>query len=447
MRLERLRYLVLLLPVLGLMVSVYAGWPGGISPDAGVTIREGLHVQFSGYQEPLWGLTWAIPLALFPLSTTVALFYLLQVLAYWLTFALFAYASLRERSLVLGLLAALVGFLPPLFDFVVMIESNMQTGIAWALAIALAYAFPGKRTLALCLLLCFYGYIARSGMIVAVAPAVLACVLLCRPGLPKRSAVLYSVGSAAGFALLSFTVTQLFLGAPTRAQVLSVSQLFDIAGVYRKTGTHCIPASLVPDTTTATAILAEYDPGLVSSIIWSNSKGGFRLPSSRSELADLKNCWLLTIRRHPAEFFQVKARFARMFLMIGTDWAPAILPDYAANVGLGLSVPDNAAWRTIRKYVERSGRWLVWKGWFWLLLAGLGCAAASAFRGERKHAALAVYAAALGSLIPHFVLGQAVLSRYFFLPGMLYVACLLLLGSHFLAAWRTRGASSIEQQP
>jgi hypothetical protein len=70
----------------------------------------------------------------------------------------------------------------------------------------------------------------------------------------------------------------------------------------------------------------------------------------------------------------------------------------------------------------------VWKGWFWLLLCGASCALALALGFARAGAAGGVYAAAVGTLVPHLAFGQGALSRFYFLPYMLCIACLLVLG-------------------
>lgn len=449
------RLLVFVPPALGFVVTILAGWPGGISPDMANTISEGTYFKFEGHQEPFFGLVWAGVLALFRLPTAVAIFYVLQNIGFWLAFALLAHRALQEGSPLMAVLDAIAGFLPPLFCFVVMVESNIQVGVAWFLALAIACAFPARRALFACIPLIFYGYIARSGMIVAVAPMLFACFLLTAPDLSKLRAAAYCIAGAATFFMITLTVEKLFLGAPTRGHVLSVSELFDMAGIYEKTGTHCVPASVVPASTTAEAIMSEYDPRLVGSIIWGNSKGGFILPCSAKGYARLKSRWIRTIVDHPVEYLEVKARFARLFLMIGVDMPVGLFPEFGSNKSLGLPVPDNPLRDASRQYGDTTATTLLWKGWFWLLVSGLVCAASLALGAARAHAGLAIHGGALCSLVPHLVFGQAAVCRYYFLPYSLGLASLLLLGHPLFVAigqrWaRWRSAPSIAdrwQQP
>jgi hypothetical protein len=427
--LRALRVLIFVPPILGWGVSLYAGWPGGISPDMANTIDEGRNFYFSGHQQPMFGLVWAAAQALFPIPVCVAIFFVVQTSAYWLAFALFAHALTGEAALITALFASVAGFLPPLLDFVVMVESNIQVATAWLLAVALAYAFPSRRTMWICMGLGFYGFITRSGMVIAVAPVLFACYMLTRPQSRLREIALRSAVSTAVFSLISVVITTFALGNPTRDRVLAVSQIFDIAGLYQKTGQHCVPPSMVPNTTSAEAIMAEYDPGLVGSIIWINSKGGFKLPESPEGFAALRSCWVQSIQNHPAEYVGVKARFARLFLMIGVEWAPGTVPDYSSNAQYGLTRPNNPLWTGLQAYIERSRTTLIWKGWFWLAIVGIANATGLARGFPLAPAAAALYLSALCSIVPHFLLGQAALSRYYFLPYILCVASLLLLSS------------------
>jgi hypothetical protein len=72
---------------------------------------------------------------------------------------------------------------------------------------------------------------------------------------------------------------------------------------------------------------------------------------------------------------------------------------------------------------------VVWKGWFWLLLTGGACALAFVLGRPGSIAATAVFVGAFGTLVPHFIAGQAARSRYYFLPYILCVTSLMVLGA------------------
>ena len=425
------RILALAMTVVGCSVTIVAGWPGGISPDMASTLTEARDFAFYGAQSPMFGLAWSLPLAVLPLAVAVGVGYTLQALAYWSTFALLAHASLRHGRRVMALIAALAGFLPPLFGFTVMLESNVQVSAAWGLAITLAYALPGRRTLMVCLPLVFYGYIARYGMIAALTPVLFACLSLARADGPWKRTLRDSLGVTVAFVVVAIGITALLPGPPSRTRVLGVTKLVDLAGVYDSTGTHCIPAAFVPATTTAEAIMAKYDPSLGAALIFDNTPR-FQLPESHAPYEALTRCWIDTLSTHPREYLAVKARYALIFLMVGVEWAPATRPDYAANASLGLSIPDHRLTQATKAYIERSRTSIVWKGWFWFLVAAIVVGLAVARRHPHRAAAVALYAGAVGTLIPQVVAGTAALARYYVPTFMI-----LILAMMITAGWPT----------
>jgi hypothetical protein len=425
---NRLLALLFLPVVFGFVATVVAAWPGAISPDMESTIREAEAFTFWGHQEPMSGFVWSPVVALCSVPVSVAVFYLAQLAAFWLTFALFIKGALRERQVFAAMLGSVLGFLPPLFCFTSMIESNMQVGVAWSLAVAIASVSQSRRAQLASAFLLFYGFCARSGMIVAIPPVMFACVMLHRPEFSKRRAAMWSVVGSAGFGALAFLVTTVLLGSPSRDRVLGVSQLFDMAGVYQKTGTHLIPPALVPEGATAEEILVLYEPALCSPIFWrGDNKPVFKLPSTREEGASLGAAWLETIKRNPAAYFAVKARYAALFLMIGVEWPQGFYPDISRNAALGLGEPGGDGWTLINDYARSTATTLLWKGWFWFALTGVICFVACLLRAPRALAAAAVYAGAICNMAPQLLFGQAALVRYYFAPYILCVCSLLLL--------------------
>ena len=268
-------------------------------------------------------------------------------------------------------------------------------------------------------------------MIFSVGPMIFACLMLAEPQRRLRRAATLAAIGAVGIAVAAFLLTVLFLGGPNRNSVMAVVQLFDISGVYQQTGSHCIPPALVPSSTTAEQILSRYDPGLVGEIVWSGTND-FRLPGSPAEYASLRQCWTETVRRHPREFLWGKVRYFMIFLMVGVEFAPATDTDVSGNARVGIARPDNVLKAGMQTYVERSRDSLVWKGWFWLLLTGAACVAAGLRNRRQSVPGVALYTAVLGTLIPHALFGTTAVSRFYFLPFLLCVACLI-------ALWPTRG--------
>lgn len=435
---SRLRYLLFFPPAVALVLAFVSGWPGGVSPDMRTTIHEGRDFAFWGHQEPMFGFLWAgVQLFASPQFAVPACF-VLQSLAYWAAWLLIAREGLRAGSVVTAALAVAGGFVPPLLSFTVMVESNIESAIAWMLALALAASCRSRRSLVLCGVCLWIGFAIRSGMVVAVVPVAFACLLLRRPEIKKWKALATALAIAVVFQGVSFAITKTVLGAPTRDSVLSVSQAFDMAGIYRETGVHHVPAFMVPEGQTAEAIFAEYDPANCSGLFWrGDGKPTLRLPQNPDEGAQVRAAWLRTLGEFPGAWLKVKLRYAGVFLMCGVEWPAGIWPEFGANADVGLGRPEAAADATpLGRYSAWTATTVLWKGWFWLLAAGAIVVAGVLARAPRATAAAAIYLGAVCSLVPHFLFGQAALCRYYFLPYSLCIMSMLLVLPGLLARLR-----------
>lgn len=438
---SRLRYLLFLPPAVALVVALVSGWPGAVSPDMRTTIQEGRDFAFWGHQEPMFGFLWAgIQLIASPEIAVPACF-VLQSVAYWAAWLLLAREGLRAGSVVAAVLAVAGGFVPPLLCFTVMVESNIESAIAWIVAVALAASCRSRASLVLCGVCLWIGFAIRSGMVVAVVPVAFACLVLRIPEIKKWKALATALAIAVVFQGFSFAITKTVLGAPTRDSVLSVSQAFDMAGIYRETGVHHVPAFMVPEGHTAEAIFAEYDPANCSGLFWrDDGKPTLRLPQNADEGAQVRSAWLRTLGEFPGAWLDVKLRYAGLFLMVGVEWPAGIWPEYGANADIGLSRPEAPDATLLCRYGGRTVTTVLWKGWFWLIAAGAFVLAGLLTRAPRATACAAIYVAGICALVPHFLFGQATLCRYYFLPYSLCIASILLVLPGLLAMLRGKRA-------
>jgi hypothetical protein len=427
---SRFRYLLVLPPAVALALLLVAGWPGGVSVDTSVSINEGRTFQFWGHQEPMCGLLWAGLQAVMKVHTAVAVCFVLQVTLYWIAFLLLAREALRAGSIVTAVLAVLGGFLPPLVCFTVNLESNVLCGIAWLGALSVAASVRSRLGLVACGLLLWLGFVVRSGMIVPLVPVAFACAALARPQWSKWRSLGLAIGIGIAFQGVSFAVTKTLLGAPTRDSVLSISQVFDMAAVYHETKVHHVPTFLMADGHqghAAEEVFAHYRQDSVVGMFWRrDGKPVFRPVRNPEEGAQLRAAWLQTIREFPGAYLVTKLRYARLFLGIGVEWAAGFWPDFDANERLELfkpKVPETL----FGVYASWTATSLLWKAWFWALLAGVVVLAGAMRRAARTAPAVALYLGGIGGFVPQFLFGQAVLCRYYFLPFSLFVASILLV--------------------
>lgn len=433
---SRLRHVLWLPPVLAFAFMLVMGWPGGVSVDMLTSIEEGRYFRFWGHQEPMCGLIWAVIQAVLPdglvapatdVQVAVVGFFVLQTLLYWLAFLLLAREALRAGSVVAALLSLACGFLPPLLCFSVMVESNIQSGIAWVAALAIAASLRSRIAVLAWMALLWFGFLIRSGMIVPLVPVAFACAALAWPHWSRWRVLGAAIGIGIAFQGISFTVTKTLLGAPTRDSVLSVSQVFDMAAVHQETGVHHVPSFMVPEGHTAEEVFTHYRPESVSNMFWrGESKSVFRLPKTPEEGAQVRAAWLQTIREFPGAWCSVKLRYAGIFLGLGVEWPGGFWPDYGANERLGLGKVDVPK-SPIGVYATKTATSLVWKGWFWILLAGCLVLAGAVRRSARTAPAVALYLGGILGFVPHFLFGQAALCRYFFLPFALLLASILVV--------------------
>jgi hypothetical protein len=220
-----------------------------------------------------------------------------------------------------------------------------------------------------------------------------------------------------------------------------VSQLFDMAGIYERTGVHHVPKEFVTPGHEPEEVLAQYDPALCVPLLWrSDDKPVFRLPSNREEAKVIRDAWMQTIREQPWAWLEVKARFAGLFLMVGVDWAMDCIPMFDRNQDFALSRPEDPSKAPLGLYAAKTARWLVWKGWFWLLVTGSIVVAAMVRRSARAMEAAALFLGCVCVMAPHLLLGQGALARYQFLPYVLSLVGALLVLPGLLARLK-RGAS------
>jgi len=428
-------------PALGCAAVLWFAWPGSISVDTAAIVLEAERSAFSGHQEPMYGFLWSLVLGLLPAQVALVGCFILQVALFWWSFARLARGAMQEGSRVAAVLASLAGFLPPLMCFCFHVDSNIITGVAWLGALGLC-ARPGERPpLARAGFLLWVGFIARSGMILGVVPVAFACLKLAKPAMNAWRALGCAVAFGIGIQGLSYVTGRVLLGNPPRDSVLAVSQYFDMAGIYERTGVHHVPREFVTKGHEPEEVLANYEPGSCVSLLWRvDDKPVFRLPANRDEAKVIRDAWMQTIREQPGAWLDVKLRFAGLFLMVGVDWALDCAPLFDRNRDFGLSRPEDPYAAPLGMYAANTARWLVWKGWLWLIVTGSLVVVALVLRSARFVEAAAVFLGCICVLMPHLLLGQAALARYEFLPFLLSLVAALLVLPGLLARLRRSGS-------
>jgi lipopolysaccharide export LptBFGC system permease protein LptF len=112
--------------------------------------------------------------------------------------------------------------------------------------------------------------------------------------------------------------------------------------------------------------------------------------------------------------------------MVGVDWAFDLIPMYDRNRDFSLSRPEDPYAAPLGRYASKTARWLVWKGWFWLLASGSIVALTFVLRSARSVEAAALFFGCICVMVPHLLMGQGALARYHFLPFVLSLVAALI---------------------
>lgn len=419
--------LLVLVCTAGLLVTLHEGWPGAVSIDMFQTIQEANESRYEAHYDPMATMLWKIPLTVMDVPSAVATVFTVQALAYWLTFALMAWNGVRLGSRLTALVVLALAFSPPLLSYSIAIESNLQVAAWWGVSMLACLTWPRRATFFVVLPLLWFGFTGRYGTVVGFVPVAYFCVRVVFQGWSQLRVGGIAIGLALVMQLISYAVPKWVLQSPKPVSIMSVSQLFDMAGVYRLTGKHWIPASCIPEGKTVEEIVAIYDVRNCVPMFWSsNGKPIFTRPKTPEDAAVLEAAWRQTIQSEPSAYLSVKASYAAAFLSWGYECTYGV-PDFTGGPYIGVEAPADPYTNSMVRYSQGTMLWLVWRGWIWLLVCTAVIAVAAWMRAKDMAAALAAFAAGVFLMIPHLVFGQGVVSRHFVPIYMMFTLCLALL--------------------
>lgn len=436
--------LVLLLAcIVGCGFSLAQGWPGAVSIDMFQTIHEAKYSRYAGHYDPMAAVLWKLALLAFEMPAAVAAVFFLQVLGYWSMFGLVARHALRAGSPSTALLILALAWSPPFLCYSIAIESNLQVAVWWGCSMAICMTWRRPRSLLLVLPFLWAGFTGRYGTVVAFAPVAFFCVRV-----TISSWSLWRVGGlalalSAAFQAVSMAVPKWVLGAPSSVSTMSVSQLFDMAGIYRLTGKHSIPPACIPEGHTLDEIVASYEVRNCVPMFWSiGGKPIFTRPKTQAEATVLRDAWWETIKSEPLAYLEVKLTFASAFLLWSYDCVYGVGPDFSGGKHVGVDVPSDPSMHALVRYSGATAYWFVWRGWVWILVATFALVAAALLRATDFALALTAFLAGIAMLIPLIVFGQGVPSRHYVPIFLMFTMSLALALPRISSAVRGRLSAS-----
>ena len=391
-----------------------------------------------GHYAPMFTFLWRCILSLIPLPVALPCAFLIQQTAYWMLIGLLALQAHRQGCALIAWATVAMGLAPPLLCFSIAIESNVLGGTAWGLAIAHCAARRHPSALKLAAPLWAIGYMSRYGMIVSAIPAAASMLLLAAPGISKLRAVLLAASCGALMQCTTFCITKYGLDNPSSMSVVSISQLYDLAGMQSMGCRIGIPSFAIPKGATATEVLQNYDPRFCSTIFWRDDGQPVLVqPSNMEHWQDLQVAWISAIFSDFDRYAAIKLRFAEEFLMVGKLYALGPNPEFSGGAALGISAPTDEEAHWITRYSRWTQLSAIWRPWVWLSVS-LACVCAGLLMKARSAwAAAAAWTAAVAALLPHLLMGQAVACRYYFTTFLLCGSGAAFVAPELYSRWRT----------
>jgi hypothetical protein len=311
------RIAVLLLLIAGFGLTVLAFYPGYITVDAQYVYAEAQAWHFGDWQSPAMAVLWRF---IDPMAPGSASMFLFTAILYWGSFAVLALLALRS-SKWLGLLVPFLALVPPAFVFLGMIWRDVQFGVIWLCASALAFAAActvrrrgSLRVLTLALI--GFGVLLRPNAALA-APLLATYAIWPGPFMLRRTIVVF-VPLAAFFVALVPIVYYGLLGAERQHPLHSIL-VFDLGGITHFTGENQFPVSWSPE---QNALLTTrcYDPAHWDTY-WHLEPCPFvmqRLEDPSDRLFGsprLLAAWWHAVAAHPLAYLAHRAAFMRQFLL------------------------------------------------------------------------------------------------------------------------------------
>ena len=330
---------------LALMLAVASAalaWPGIAAYDATTQFTQAITGQYDDWHPPIMARIWSLFLKAGAWGTAPML--LLQLALSWSGLALLAVALRRTRAPVAGWCVLAIGLLPPVLDWMVVVDKDCQMIGALACAIGLVASFRlAKRRVplwagAIVAILLAYAILLRANAVFAVMPLAFAWAgwfgfrRWWMRGVALLGAMLLAIG-------VSGPINHRMLGAD-RSGVEYTLPIFDLAGISHRAGLASMPGLTMADWSRAERLHCAtpfyWDPfadparcGPMGNLLVSDENGP----------PPLFRNWIAAIVAHPLAYAEHRAAHLNSTLRIATPpdehsaAAPFRTPDNLYDIG------------------------------------------------------------------------------------------------------------------
>jgi len=323
-------YIGYLICILLFGLTIWAFYPGFMSPDSIANLADGRSGEFHDINSPVMSYLWG---KFDGIAAGPALMLILQNAVFWSAAACFWHAT-HKRSFRLGLCLVLFALLPNIFSQLPVIWKDVGLGASLFLAAALLYlADKTKNRIAFfaSILFLFYGCAARLNALPAILPmAIWSGFIACRIFEIKTGAqasrlhakkfapILLGAGYFIALSSAVYFVNWEITGGKTVYPFQQV-YLYDLAAISSEKNEALFPEYVLKDANfSLEKVKARYNERSVADLIFENAPDPGDLPvlklsSDEAEIAALRQKWIETTAANPTVYLKHRGRvFAQL---------------------------------------------------------------------------------------------------------------------------------------
>jgi hypothetical protein len=333
-------YFGYLLCILCFGLTIWAFYPGFMSPDSIANLADGRASEFHDINSPVMSYLWG---KLDRIIAGPALMLVLQNVVFWSAAACFWHAT-HKRSFRLGLCLILFALLPQIFSQLPVIWKDVGFGASLFLSAALLYlADKTKNRVAFfaSILFLFYGSAARLNALPAILPlTVWTGFIACRIFEIKKKKLLPVFIGAGYFIALSVTVYFVHWQITEGKTVYPFQQvyLYDLAAISVERNEALFPDYILKDGNfSLEKVKTRYNERSVADLIFENVPDQGDLPvlklsSNADEISALRQKWLETLTGNPLVYLKHRGRvFAQLMGLAPSVTRPFWDPGFSEN--------------------------------------------------------------------------------------------------------------------
>lgn len=423
--------------ILGAALTAWSFWPGHLSFDSLVQLREARAGVFTDWHPPAMAALWRVLDALWPGPGGMLL---LHLALFWAGLYLIFTRVFLDRPRRAALLIFLLGIYPPIMGLIgtVWKDVGMLAALTFAFGATLAARDAmgtGRRiAIAAAAVALLYATLLRHNAIFAVIPLAWALAT----ALPRRRKLFY-VALCAGLALAPALVQRALVPESGQTFVHQNIWLHDLTAISLAEQENLFPPAWragqgYPETLDELRAVYRED-GVTSLSCCDIATPRFRMARDRAELRELERAWWSAIARAPGAYLHHRWMVTRSQFGIARDLCNPFHPGIDANPeGIALAHPaaDALAMRVPAAFRET----VLFKGWFHFLFCAGALAVlwrAGRIAGRHRGPCRALAASGLAYAGAYFFIST---SCDFRMLGWLVMTSALLQGIVLLASPR-----------